>query len=56
MYINDTHTVTLDEAAYEVTKALLPFLIESGTPVAIRRARLPKSTMKKPGGNLPTPS
>lgn len=37
MYINDTHTVTLDEAAYEVTKALLPFLIESGTPVAIRR-------------------
>nr|DAP46935.1 MAG TPA: hypothetical protein [Caudoviricetes sp.] len=72
MYINDTHTVTLDEAAYGVTKALLPFLIESGTPVAIRRdgwllmvstsiagpppARLPKSTMKKPGGNLPTPS
>lgn len=54
MYINDTHTVTLDEAAYEVTKALLPFLIESGTPG--RPARLPKSTMKKPGGNLPTPS
>lgn len=37
MYITDTHTVTLDEAAYEVTKALLPFLIEAGTPVAIRR-------------------
>lgn len=32
MHITDTHTVTLDEAAYEVTKALLPFLIESGTP------------------------
>ena len=37
MYITDTHTVTLDEAAYEVTKALLPFLIEAGTAVAIRR-------------------
>lgn len=37
MYITDIHTVTLDEAAYEVTKALLPFLIEAGTPVAIRR-------------------
>lgn len=37
MHITDTHTVTPDEASYEVTKALLPFLIESGTPVAIRR-------------------
>lgn len=37
MRIEDTHTVTVDEASYEVTKALLPFLIEAGTPVAIRR-------------------
>ena len=37
MHITDTHTVTPDEASYEVTKALLPFLIESGTPVSIRR-------------------
>ena len=37
MYIEDIHTVTVDQASYEVTKALLPFLIEAGTPVAIRR-------------------
>lgn len=34
MYITDTHTVTLDEAAYEVTKALLPFLIEAWRKLA----------------------
>lgn len=33
MNITDTHTVTPDEASYGVTKALLPFLIEAGTPV-----------------------
>lgn len=37
MYIADTRAVTPDEASYEVTKALLPFLIEAGTPVYIRR-------------------
>lgn len=37
MRITDTHTVTPDEASYAVTKALLPFLLETGTPVAIRR-------------------
>jgi hypothetical protein len=29
--------VTVSDAEYEVTKALLPFLIEEGTPVNIRR-------------------
>lgn len=33
MDIEDMHAVTPDEASYEVTKALLPFLIEAGTPV-----------------------
>ena len=37
MRIADMHTVTVGEAEYEVTKALLPFLIEAGTPVYIRR-------------------
>lgn len=37
MDITDMHTVTPDEASYEVTKALLPFLIEAGTPVCIHR-------------------
>ena len=37
MRITDTHTVTPGEASYEVTKALLPFLIEAGTPVYICR-------------------
>lgn len=32
MDITGTHTVTPDEASYEVTKALLPFLIEAGHP------------------------
>lgn len=37
MDITDMHALTPDEASYEVTKALLPFLIEAGTPVNIRR-------------------
>ncbi len=37
MRITDTHNVTPDEASYELTKALLPFLIEAGTPVYICR-------------------
>lgn len=37
MDITGMHTVTPDEASYEVTKALLPFLIEAGTPVYICR-------------------
>ena len=37
MGITDMHAVTLDEASYAVTKALLPFLIEAGTPVYICR-------------------
>lgn len=37
MDISDTHAVTPDEALYELTKALLPFLIEAGTPVYICR-------------------
>lgn len=37
MDITDMHAVTPDEASYEVTKALLPFLIEAGTPVYICR-------------------
>ena len=37
MDITDMHAVTPDEASYEVTKALLPFLIEVGTPVYICR-------------------
>lgn len=34
MDITDMHAVTLDEASYEVTKALLPFLIEAGMSYA----------------------
>ena len=30
---NRFKTVSKEEASYEVTKALLPFLIEAGTPV-----------------------
>ena len=37
MDITDMHAVTPDEASYEVTKALLPFLIEAGAPVYICR-------------------
>lgn len=32
MDITNIHAVTPDEASYEVTKALLPFLIEAGKP------------------------
>lgn len=37
MDITNMHAVTPDEASYKVTKALLPFLIEAGTPVYICR-------------------
>ena len=37
MLTTDIRTVTPDDASYQVTKALLPFLIEEGTPVNIRR-------------------
>ena len=37
MDITDMHAVTPAEASYEVTTALLPFLIEAGTPVYICR-------------------
>jgi hypothetical protein len=34
---NRFKTVSKEEASYEVKKALLPFLIEAGTPVYIQR-------------------
>lgn len=37
MHIEDTHTVTASEAEYKLVEALIPFLMEDGTPVAIRR-------------------
>lgn len=37
MLTTDIRTVTPGDASYQVTKALLPFLIEEGTPVNIRR-------------------
>jgi len=49
MDITDTHAVTPDEASYEVTKALLPFLIEAGTPVYICRDGWTRSIQRDDG-------
>ena len=40
MRIEDARTVTVDEASYEVTKALLPFLIEADREYAKHRLEM----------------